>query len=179
MATPFCFIFCFLRLFSVFSSRVSFLRFTISHGPSLWSARVSSVSVRSRRRDVVTTVAISLGMQDSGFRLGFSPFACTCLACLPVCLSMLYFLLNAMPKYLLDAIIHAFWMVNALFYTIAMPPHMHMPRILVFWCDECFLSPSCPQHLHMPCTCLLPWYMIVCMPWLDSFPFMLLPCLGY
>ena len=66
-------------------------------------------------------VQLGVGNHDSGdsagdgrlwlsflaFRLlGF--FVCAYLACLPVCLFMLYFLLNAMPKYLFDAIIHAF-----------------------------------------------------------------------
>ena len=98
-----------------------------------------------------------LGFLDSGFRFGFLtawilhfclPYACfhalllalfpcfiACLVfiCFIACLPLFtLFLALYMPKYLLDAMIHAFWVISASLYTIAMPLPMQMPCILAF-----------------------------------------------
>ena len=78
--------------------------------------------------------ATPLGMQDFDFHFGFFSLAwfiaCACLLLSYLCLSM--------PKFLLDAILHAFvwWML--IMHTNAMPPHLHMPCFMVFYVMDVF-----------------------------------------
>ena len=76
--------------------------------------------------------------------------------------------------YLFGAIIHAFWVVNTLFYTVVMPPHVHTPYVPAFWHDKCFLfttMSTTPTHnMSMPFAviecCLLAMF------WWFSSPFL-------
>ena len=71
MATPFCFIFTFAAFFLVFSSRASFLGFTISRGLLVVGARELWQRV-PRRQDGYRKVVTPLGTIDSGFHFLFS-----------------------------------------------------------------------------------------------------------
>ena len=135
----------------------------------------------------ITTVVTPLGILNSGFRFGFLArldfhtllallLCMPCLlACLPVCFTCLslawcyvclhcFIFSHYMFKFLLGAIIHAFWVLNALFYTIAMPPptctcHAYLPFDMLSVSFFTIMSIyTCTYHAHAFCNdvcCLL------------------------
>ena len=87
------------------------------------------------------TVTTPLGKQDSSFHFAFPHLHGFRILLALLCLSM--------PKYFLDTIIHAFWVVNACFYTYAMPPHAHAMSYMPF--D--MMNVSFHHHVDNTCTC--------------------------
>ena len=118
----------------------------------------------------VTTVATLLGILDSSFRYWLSRLLqfrtllalCLCMPCLLACLPVYLLALSLagcyvclhcftfshhMSTYLLGTIIHAFWVVNALFHTLTC-------CIPAFWHAECFpftiMSTTLTHAMHRP-----------------------------